>query len=351
MRHYADSSDPGPEAAYAWVLERPLRLDSVIVQIQQAVRANRVFLSRYHQVIEDLYRSRTIFDSVQNGISLADAALPDMPLVYVNPAFERMTGYTAAEVYGSNCRFLQGAETDQPAIAEIQAAMHERRPVQVLMRNYRKDGTPFWNELQLSPIRGLDGQVTHFVGIQNDVTERVEATQRLEQLAYYDALTKLANRTLLAEQLKQALARAKRSRTKLAVVLFKLDNLMQINCDFGRHAGDSVLRVMAMRLKQTARDHETAARLEPLSGSGGNEFVVVLEELVDEAQHLEATRRLSAALREPIDFEGTRLFPGFRVGAALFPRHGYQPDKLLDVARDQVEEPHLDASTAAALHS
>jgi diguanylate cyclase (GGDEF)-like protein/PAS domain S-box-containing protein len=338
MRHYAYESDPGPEAAYAWVLERPLRLESVIVQIQQAVRANRVFLGRYHQVIEDLYRSRTVFDAVQNGIALADAALPDLPLVYVNPAFERMTGYDAAEVYGHNCRFLQGPDTEQPAVAQIREAVRAHKPVEVLLQNYRKDGAMFWNELRLAPILGLEGQVTHFVGIMTDVTARVESTQKLEQLAYFDALTGLPKGPLLAEQMKQALARAKRSRTKLAVLMFDLEDFTHWNDKYGHLAGDQLLRTVGSRLRETARDHETVARLEARSGRGGDEFVVVLEGLEDEVQHLEAIKRFCLNVARPCDVAGDRYTPVVTVGAALFPRDGYTVDMLCNAAYASVEK-------------
>ena len=114
------------------------------------------------------------------GITLADARLPDMPLIYVNGAFEQMTGYPAEDVLGKNCRFLQGEEHDEEAIAAIHEAFENRTSVTVVLRNFRKDGTPFWNELHMSPI-GHGGEVTHYVGIQTDVTRRVESEKALQE--------------------------------------------------------------------------------------------------------------------------------------------------------------------------
>ncbi len=107
-----------------------------------------------------------------NGIVVTDMRLPDQPLVYVNPAFEKMTGYTASEVLGKNCRFLQGPDTDQSQVDLVRAALEKGEPVTVMLRNYRKNGTAFWNELSLNPIRDVQGTLTHYVGIQNDVTDR-----------------------------------------------------------------------------------------------------------------------------------------------------------------------------------
>lgn len=113
------------------------------------------------------------------GIVIADARLPDMPLIYVNAAFEEVTGYSRAEALGRNCRFLQGPGTDPGALAQIRRAIAERRAVVVELLNYRKDGTPFWNRLTITPVFDAGGEVTHFIGVQSDVTARRLAQDRL----------------------------------------------------------------------------------------------------------------------------------------------------------------------------
>lgn len=114
------------------------------------------------------------------GISIADATLPDMPLIYINPAFEQTTGYSALDVIGRNCRFLQGNDRDQPELREIRKAIKEGQPVTVTIRNYRKDGAMFYNELRLAPIFDINGALTHYVGISTDVTERVETSAKIQ---------------------------------------------------------------------------------------------------------------------------------------------------------------------------
>jgi len=115
------------------------------------------------------------------GIVIADARLPDQPLIYVNEGFERMTGYSVAEVMGRNCRFLQGPGTEQAAMAEIRAALRTGRECLVEILNYRRDGTTFWNRLSITPIRDASGSVTHFIGIQSDVTARRLAEEGLRR--------------------------------------------------------------------------------------------------------------------------------------------------------------------------
>lgn len=127
-------------------------------------------------------------ESTSCGISISDAKKPDMPLIYVNRAFTKMSGYPAEEVLGLNCRFLQGDDRDQDARRIIREALESGTDCQVLLKNYRKDGSFFWNELIISPIRSEEGELTHFVGVQNDVTDREEA--RLETAAKQAELEK-----------------------------------------------------------------------------------------------------------------------------------------------------------------
>ena len=142
--------------------------------------------------IELLLRNQAIEHS-PSGISIADVTLPDQPLIYVNPAFQHHTGYTAEEVIGRNCRFLQGGDHDQPGLDVIRAALREGQGATVVIRNYRKDGSLFYNELSLAPIRDHTGRLTHFVGISMDVSDRVASNEKIR--AQNEALV-MANRAL-----------------------------------------------------------------------------------------------------------------------------------------------------------
>jgi len=139
-------------------------------------------------------------DVAAEGITIADARLLDRPLIYANEGFERMTGYPVAEVLGRNCRFLQGPATDAASMAEIRAALAESRACVVEILNYRKDGSTFWNRLSITPVRDTSGQVTHFIGIQSDVTARREAEEGLRR-----AKEALEHDLRLAARVQQAL--------------------------------------------------------------------------------------------------------------------------------------------------
>ncbi|HSL00123.1 MAG TPA: SpoIIE family protein phosphatase [Rubrobacteraceae bacterium] len=130
-------------------------------------------------------QSRLLLDRAvaasSNGIVITDPNLPNDPIVYVNPAFERITGYAADEVMGRNCRFLQGEDRDQAQLEQLRTALGEGRGCRVVLRNYKKDGRLFWNELYISPVYSDEGRLTHFVGVQNDVTDRRRIEEALRR--------------------------------------------------------------------------------------------------------------------------------------------------------------------------
>ncbi len=117
--------------------------------------------------------------AASSGIVICDPHQPDCPIIYCNPAFTVMTGYPCEEVMGRNCRFLQGPETDDQYVQQVRDCLREERDCQVILRNYRKDGTPFWNQLTISPMCSSRGHLTHFIGVQTDITERRDAEDAL----------------------------------------------------------------------------------------------------------------------------------------------------------------------------
>jgi PAS domain S-box-containing protein len=152
----------------------PIHIQSVVHDITQRKQLEKR-LRIYQKTVQ----------SSSNGIVIVDRELPDMPITYINAAFERMTGYSAEEVIGRNCRFMHGADRAQAGIEQMRNAIRNGEKCSVLLRNYRKDGTLFWNQLHIDPITDGHGQVTHYVGIQNDVTTlqyaEVQLTQALEK--------------------------------------------------------------------------------------------------------------------------------------------------------------------------
>ena len=134
------------------------------------------------EIEENLNLKSEALQAAGNGIIISDALQKDNPIIYFNPAFQELTGYSSEEILGKNCRFLQAEDTDQESITKLREAIKKEKSCQVTLRNYKKDGTLFWNELYINPIKNNDGLVTHYIGIQNDITKRKNAEEERNYL-------------------------------------------------------------------------------------------------------------------------------------------------------------------------
>lgn len=123
-----------------------------------------------------------VVEASNDGIVVAEQEGDDNILIYANPAFQRLTGYCVDEILYQDCRFLQGEDREQPALDAIREAVRHNRPCRQIIRNYRKDGSPFWNELSITPVFNEGDQLTYFIGIQKDVSAEMEALQRVREL-------------------------------------------------------------------------------------------------------------------------------------------------------------------------
>ena len=275
-------------------------------------------------VVDDLL-ARAVASSASGVV--VTAVDGDMPLVHVNVAFERMTGRSAQELLGRNCRILQGAGTDREAVARVAAAVRAGQEHTSVLLNYRKDGTPWWNELHLSPLRDDAGRITHYVGFQHDVTDRVRAEEQLLHLSTHDGLTGLLNRSALLEQLDLAVAHA--GSRAVAVLFLDLDGFKAVNDTHGHAVGDRVLAEVAGRLRSALRTGDLLAR------HGGDEFVAVLldlDPLDAERVVVRAAGDLQDALGRPVTVGGRVLPLGASVGTALLARDGSTGSELLRAA-------------------
>ncbi len=179
---FAVAAEDGPNSAppryYDYVFAPVRGADG---EIEALVRTSRDMTERRRAEEALRLRDRAIA-AANGGITIADPHQPDCPLIYHNPAFERITGYAAHEITGRNCRFLQGPDSNATgALDEIRSALRDQRECHVVFKNYKKDGTAFWNDLTLSPVRDPAGRLTHFLGLQTDITERVEAERLLRE--------------------------------------------------------------------------------------------------------------------------------------------------------------------------
>ena len=283
-------------------------------------------------------------ESASNGIVITDARLPDTPIVYANPAFHAITGYSAAETLGRNCRFLQGAETSRPAVERIRAAIRAHREIREVLLNFRKDGTPFWNELYLAPVHDGQGQLTHFIGVQTDVTRRKQAEEalnrsrdelaaanrQLRELASLDGLTKLVNRRGFDESFEREWKRAVRLCRELSIIMIDVDHFKAYNDTCGHLAGDEVLKTVAESLRgKLRRPTDLVARY------GGEEFVALLPETNEAGAAALAEEMRTSVERLEIVYPtlSARTQVTISLGVATaFPEEMPAPTKLLESA-------------------
>jgi diguanylate cyclase (GGDEF)-like protein/PAS domain S-box-containing protein len=266
---------------------------------------------------------RRAVESTDNGVLIADARIRELPIVYANPAFERITGYTLAEICGRNCRMLQRGDRDQPGVEAIRRALREAHEVRTLLRNYRKDGTLFWNEVYIAPVRDERGALTHFVGILNDISERHRYEEQLAHRATHDELTGLPNRVLLEDRLQQAMHTSDRYNTGTAVVFIDIDDFKIVNDSLGHESGDSLLREVASRLHRAVRDTDTVSRF------GGDEFVAVLSAPHREDRPSDIIARIMEDLSQPIQLGDVQHTVSASIGFCCYPAHGQDTQTLL----------------------
>ncbi|MEB0139274.1 MULTISPECIES: EAL domain-containing protein [unclassified Undibacterium] len=304
-----------------------------LIALRQHISDKQFQLKEVEQAL--LLREQALVSS-SNGIMITRSDEHDHSIVYVNPAFERITGYLAAEVIGREGRFLVREDLAQPDLEQIRSALREKRPGQALLRNYRKDGSQFWNELHISPVKDAQGAATtHFVSVINDVSERVNYQRELEYQATHDSLTGLANRNLLSDRISQAIGFAKKKNLQVGLLLLDLDHFKLINDASGHGAGDEMLKQVAQRLNQCVRDTDTVARL------GGDEFVIVLTDLPEGSDVDLLAEKILHSLSRPIAINGSDVFVTASIGISVYPRDGDHGEILLryaDIAMYRVKE-------------
>lgn len=268
-------------------------------------------------------RSRALDASV-NAVLITSSADEGNLIEYANPAFERITGYSIAAVQGTDCRFLQGEDRNQAGIEAIRHALAQAREVTTLVRNYRRDGTLFWNQIYIAPVRDDEGRITHHISVVNDVTELVQSRDLLSQQANVDSLTALPNRNRFNERLTSAIAYASKHGTRVALVFMDVDHFKDVNDSLGHGVGDRLLQELGARLAACVSEADTVARY------GGDEFVmVVLEGSAEEDRVTEVLARVSQAFARPVWIDDTEFCVEASIGIACFPTDGADAQTLL----------------------
>lgn len=279
-------------------------------------------------------RDRAI-QSTSEGVMISDSLAPGHPIIFINPALERITGYSAEEVIGGSGRIFLDENPDMGEVKALTLLLRERREGTVLLRGRRKDKTLMWIELSVAPVRNAKQEVSHYVSVFKDVTERKQQEEALLRSANYDSLTGLPNRSLLYDRLNQAIVARARQHRETGVLFVDLDHFKVVNDSLGHDVGDKLLVQVAEKLKACLRDEDSVARW------GGDEFVILLTEMDHPGDIVLVAQRILSSLQTPFLLDSHEIYCNASIGGSVFPKDGDTPDALLqhaDIAMYRAKE-------------
>ncbi|WP_207061886.1 diguanylate cyclase domain-containing protein [Motiliproteus sp. SC1-56] len=301
-----------------------------------AERGSSRHVQRMVGVTQDITRQkalerelRTLTLAVEHSPAATVFTTAEPRIIYVNPRFTQVTGYSLDEVMGTHPNFWEAPKPTQEVYRDLWKKLEAGEVWEGQLWNRRKDGSAFLEKVAITPVINEDGEITHYVAVNEDITEKWQMEQTIWRQANFDQLTGLANRARFNERCEIAIDRARRRKERALLLYLDLNKFKPINDRYGHQAGDAVLKEFAARLKEHIRSSDTAARI------GGDEFTVLLEDLPSN-QPIEALieklhRHLITADYTVPDGRG-RLVEvplGTSIGFALFPDHGQTPSELM----------------------
>ncbi len=274
-------------------------------------------ISRRHQAEE---RTRILSQVVEQSPESIFITNLDAEIEYVNAAFVRNTGYSREEVTGRNPSILKSGKTPRETYQALWSALLRGEAWQGELFNRCKDGSEFIEWAIISPVREADGRISRYVAIKQDITEKKRAEAEINQLAYYDSLTRLPNRTLLMERLSQTLLDAENDGRRAALILINIDRFKNINDARGHALGDALLQAVSKRLAGLFDEHDTLARL------ASDEFAILIPEAGQPARQpdsraLAMAEQVLEILRRPIAVDNEEISITVSLGITLFPEH------------------------------
>lgn len=270
-------------------------------------------------------RERAI-EASTHGVAILDISKPDLPIIYVNKAFERITGYSEKQILGQNLALLHGSKIEHVNQKRINLAIKELREETVELESYRRTGEVFWSGLSVAPVRDSFDNVRHYVCILNDVTQRREMEQQLIQQATHDSLTELPNRVLLIDRVDQAILQAKKKGAMLGFLFLDLDHFKMTNDTLGHSIGDRLLQAVSNRLLLATDDFDTVCRL------GGDEFVVLLQDIATEMQAQQKAEEILTSIAQPFQIDQHNLKITGSIGISYYPKDGDDYESLMKSA-------------------
>lgn len=291
--------------------------DTLMANVLSMRRKLREMVTTLRENAERMSLSASVFDHAHDGIFITNS---ELRIVEVNPAFSKTTGYRREDALGHTPHELGFASHDAQFFEQLKLGNGEWRGESW---NRHQDGSVYASWLDIFAVRDEAETTTHYVGLFSDITQAKEHQQNLEHMAYHDPLTQLPNRTLLSDRLKQALARAERSKEMMAICYFDLDDFKPVNDTLGHEAGDRLLVQLASRVRACLRESDTIARL------GGDEFALLLCGLQSIEECQQTLERLLTAINVPYQIANQGVCISASIGYTVYPLDSSEADTLL----------------------
>ncbi|OWY39182.1 sensor domain-containing diguanylate cyclase [Xenophilus sp. AP218F] len=314
------------EATYLNRFENQVPVSVKTVAMRDAFgRINAVWrmvrdISEKRAAEERVQLAAKVFENTVEGIMITDA---DKRIRSVNRAFTEITGYTQHEVLGQKTSILSSGRHEGPFYEQMWAAITEHGSWQGELWNRRKNGEVFPEWLAINAVRNSLGEVTHYVAIFSDLTERKEADERIQFLAHFDVLTSLPNRVHMQDRVELAIHNASRDNQRLALLLLDLDRFKTVNESLGHSAGDTLLQIAADRIRAVLTPGEMLAR------QGGDEFIVLLPLIADPSEAALAAERVRDVFANPIELHNHVITITPSIGISVYPDDGRDYETLV----------------------
>ena len=242
---------------------------------------------------------------------------------YVNPSFESTTGYQREEIIGKKPKLLRSGKHDQAFYVQLWETILSGKVFSEVFINARKDGSIYYEEKNITPIRDSQNNITHFISTGKDISERMRVQERLHYMAHHDPLTKLPNRNLFMDRLRQAMARAHWHKRLIAVMFLDLDRFKTINDSLGHAVGDELLIQLTQRLSSGVRAGDTIARF------GGDEFAILLDDIASEKDISQLAKKILDTMISSFIIQKREFFMTASIGVSIFPNDGEEAETLL----------------------
>jgi diguanylate cyclase (GGDEF)-like protein/PAS domain S-box-containing protein len=280
-------------------------------------------ISERKRAEERLRLSDRVFRNTSEAIIITS---PNGQVIDVNQAFVDITGWERDEIIGQNPRIMKSERQDPTFYKSMWQHIHEHGWWSGEIWDRKKSGEDYPKWLTINAVKDETNKVTHYIGIFSDITKAKATEQQLQQMAFYDSLTNLPNRTLCRDRLEHELKSARRHNKKVALLFLDLDRFKDINDSLGHTAGDLLLVQAAQRLKSCVRDTDTVARL------GGDEFNIILTEIENTSAIQRISKKIIDSMAEPFNIQGHEINIGVSIGVSIYPENGTDYDTLTKCA-------------------